>query len=67
MCISKNEASISPEFSGVSAGYGVLVISGVFGSGEVLSENCEFSSSNFSCNFCLKKASLSVGDASRRP
>jgi len=41
MCISKNEASISPEFSGVSAGYGVLVISGVSGSGEVLSENCK--------------------------
>jgi len=40
MCTSKNEASTSPEFSGVSAGYGVLAISGVFGSGEVLSENC---------------------------
>jgi len=41
MCTSKNEASTSPEFSGASAGYGVLVISGVFGCGEVLSENCK--------------------------
>ena len=41
MCTSKNEASTIPEFSGVSAGYGVLVISGVSGSGEELSEICK--------------------------
>jgi hypothetical protein len=39
-CTSKNDASTSPEFSGVSAGYGVLVISGMSGSGEELSEIC---------------------------
>jgi hypothetical protein len=41
MCTSKNEASTSPEFSGVSAGYGDFVISGVSGSGEELSEICK--------------------------
>jgi hypothetical protein len=39
MCTSKNDASTSSESSGVSAGYGVLVKSGLFSSDEELLEN----------------------------
>jgi hypothetical protein len=38
-CTSKKDASISFEFSGVSAGYGVLVESGVFSNDKELSES----------------------------
>jgi hypothetical protein len=38
-CTSKNDASTSFESSGVSAGYGVLVESGVFSNDKELSES----------------------------